>query len=320
MSFADELKNIHTGISPEDQSDTDPLNISYITINKDRQLVPDTGFNTTIAYEGDINTQIITFVCLKEYDGHSLENCNNKVVRWKNIASGAEGISNLTVNTDYSDFRLAWEVPAEACTTAGTLEISIEIFDMSNNKKVFSWNTANYSGLQIGKSMNSVSTGNTIPTDQILIVNEDTKDIVAPLGYNNVLCNYGEKGLTKVYFLVSEEVFDIIGSEPALNVCVRMNGYFGTESNIDVEDYIIKGKKLVTWTVSEAVTAGAAGPGSLQIALTITNPNKIWSTNVYNNLKVNESIILGGNSGDAELTTDIIKKYFEEHSFIIDAN
>jgi hypothetical protein len=97
---------------------------------------------------------------------------------------------------------MTWEVPAEACTQAGTLEISISIYDKSGNQVVFSWNTAKYAGLTIGGSLESVGF-EFPPKDEILVIDRDTKSIVAPAGYNNTICNYGEVGVTEVYFLVN---------------------------------------------------------------------------------------------------------------------
>ena len=338
MSFAQILQGIHSyPVEPKDADAKD----SYIEINKQRQFVPTENFDLTVAYEGDVNTQIITFKCPNSYEGHSFDECQ-KILRWKNLADGAEGVTFLSSAMETDLMVLTWELPAEACVTAGTLQIAIEIYDSQDwddgtTRKRYSWNTPPYSGLQIGKSLNSVALL-TIPTDKLLLVDTDTKNILAPTGYNNTICSYGEVGFAKVYFLVDKEVFDNFGDDkdgPIINVYVKMNGYLGCDSsnkdpdknNITVEEHQ-SGKKLVIWNVPAGVTAGRPGPGEMQIMLNITNSKatKSWSTNTYSGLKVAESILgipaQGGSEWD--LLTDLIngeiKEYLEESNFIIDAN
>lgn len=310
---------------------------SYIEINNKRQFTLSPEFDTIIAYEGDVNTQVITIKCIASFDGHNLSQCAYRVLRWKNLASGAEGVSDLIEEEEKDTY--SWHIPAEACTMAGSLEISVEFFDTQDwddetTRKVFSWNTPSYSGLSVGKSLNSVALL-TIPTDKLLLVDTDTKNIIAPTGYNNTICSYGEVGFAKVYFLVDKEVFDNFRDDkdgPIINVYVKMNGYLGCDgSNIVVEEHQ-SGKKLVIWNVPAGVTAGRPGPGEMQIMLNITNSTtytpekKSWSTNTYSRLKVAESILGIPAQGDSkwDLLTDLIneeiREYLEESNFIIDAN
>ena len=130
-NFSDLISSLHSNAALQDiASDT-----NIITINEKRQFIPGADFNTTIAYEGDINSQIITFRCVTTQDGHNLSACVNKELKWKNKTSGVEGVSKL-LSTDISvgnSFDMTWEVPSDACTQAGTLEISVSIYDKKNN-------------------------------------------------------------------------------------------------------------------------------------------------------------------------------------------
>jgi hypothetical protein len=51
-------------------------------------------------------------------DGHNLSACGYKELKWKNKASGVEGVSKL-LSTGISvgnSFDMTWEVPSDACT------------------------------------------------------------------------------------------------------------------------------------------------------------------------------------------------------------
>jgi hypothetical protein len=51
--------------------------------------------------------------------------CANKKLKWKNVASAAEGMSDLVVKTTAENWTAEWEVPPAAMTQAGKLEIAI---------------------------------------------------------------------------------------------------------------------------------------------------------------------------------------------------
>jgi hypothetical protein len=216
-NFNNLISSLHSSLSDQTILN-DNKNTNVLIVDANRQITAGEGFNTTIAYEGDINSQLITIQCVAKHDNHDLSGCTSHQLKWKNLSSGAEGVSNLLTNTVEGDnFAMTWEVPAEACTSAGTIEISITISDISEGRVVFSWNTAKYTGLIVGGSMESV--GFDFPAkDEILVIDRDTKNITAPIGYNNVICNYGEKGLSKVYFLINKYIgknrkFDIYNQE-----------------------------------------------------------------------------------------------------------
>ena len=115
QSFDELLGTLHSQLS-------DTANNNYSTnileVNEKRQFNP-VDMDTVIAYEGDINSQIITIKCPKTHDNHDLSGCEFKELKWKNLSSGVEGVSKLKVITNYEDdnnFCIAWEVPSELCT------------------------------------------------------------------------------------------------------------------------------------------------------------------------------------------------------------
>ena len=84
MDFDAALQLLHDNATMQD---TD----SMIEINNKRQFVVPSDFDTVIAYEGDANSQIVTFKCVRYADGHDLSKCLKKILRWKNLSSKTEG-------------------------------------------------------------------------------------------------------------------------------------------------------------------------------------------------------------------------------------
>ena len=82
------LKNLHN-----DDSLTDEEGIIRVTKNRAFELP--NNYNTTIAFEGDVNSQIIQFSCPKHVEGHDLSKCTYKKLLWINMGSNIEGESNL---------------------------------------------------------------------------------------------------------------------------------------------------------------------------------------------------------------------------------
>lgn len=313
-----------------------------IRINEKRQFAPGSQFDTVIAFEGDINSQIITFECIKQYDSHDLSACDKKILKWKNLKSGNEGTFSLItqVPQDSNTFYLSWEVAPDACTEAGTLEISIEFCDFDiENKKVFSWNTSSYKGLSIGSSIASVNF-EFPPRDEILVINKESRSIVAPSDYNNTVCSYGDIGVAKVYFLIDRYLgrktddFDVMKSEIAIYAKHSKEDYVYNKkldktlytSEIDREK---EGKVFITWEVPEEITAGETPwIGNFEIYLRFTESGKVWNTRVYKNLMV-EDIPFSVISPDGEevhistlqdFVNQYIDDYIEDNYFEIDTN
>lgn len=434
-SFDELLSSLHENGQLQDNTNEE----NFIVINQKRQFIPGSEFDAVIAYEGDINSQVITFKCELIQDGHRLDNCNRKELRWKNTSSGMEGVSPLIVtNTKEEEgvFYLKWEVPSEACTQAGQLEISISIYDVAeienwlfedeyfnparqdlpapvegisytvfaneeelvtkiaektingdtiiydfaggnssgyfallygisegqgiwmldsggggceregnisiriNEPKehiVFSWNTTKYSDLTVGSTLDSVNFAFP-PKDEILVIDRDTKSIVAPVGYNNTICTYGDVGMTEVYFLVNRYLgknreLDVISSN--ITVYVTMNGFAGKDDTNDIvktnytaeiADRNKEGLVLITWKIPAGVTAGPGGPGSLKVMLCFEQSGKKWYTNTYSNLTVGENLFNGEveRPSDWDMFEDYVNEavqhYFEANNFIFSAN
>jgi hypothetical protein len=199
----------------------------YIVIDKDRKFILPEGFNTVIAYEGDINSQIITFDCVKIVEGHDLSQCQEKRLRWVNTASGLEGSSKLKQLEVEGKFLLQWEVPSEAFAKSGPLQLSISIFDYVDGRIAFSWNTPTFSGLSIGATMDNVAYkiakegDEYVPSkSEILTINTETRGIVAPPNYNTKFCNYGDVNTSVVYFQVKRYIRGIDLLDPNTNINV----------------------------------------------------------------------------------------------------
>jgi hypothetical protein len=204
-SFDELLQNLHgdgKAISTIDDAG------QVITITSKRAFEVPKDYNLVLAYAGDVNSQIVTFALPLTHEGHELSACIKKKVKWKNLASGSEGNSILVKKEKLdTNWTAEWEVPPEAMTQAGKIEMAISLYDIKDNKIAFSWNTPSFNGFSIGDSFMDVGTyweesEHQPPKNEILTVNVDTKTIVMPRGYNTIVANYGDIGTSKVYFEV----------------------------------------------------------------------------------------------------------------------
>ena len=183
-------------------SDSEP---AIIIDGYKRTLTPEAGFNTQIGVTNDYNTNEITFKCDKTVDGHDLFQCNNKVIKWHNLASNIMGSDKLS-NLDEQDesFTITWQIPPEATTKAGTLRIAICFCDIDEktNKIVYKWNSLIYNGLQVGQGMDEISVAG-IPLSNIIDVNVYSRAITLPAGFNTTIGIQGAPGATKLTFRVN---------------------------------------------------------------------------------------------------------------------
>jgi hypothetical protein len=181
--------------------------------------------------------------------------------------------------------------------------------------------------------------------DEILTIDKDTKNIIAPFGYNNVFCNYGDVGVTELHFLINRYIdkkhtFDIYDDSTLVNIHVTINGLFGIDNDknnivktlynkatLEERDSLV----LITWKVPAGVTAGAGGPNDLQIMLSFENTNndvtKRWYSNIYDRLKIGRNLFEAGFDVTEkwqladEMLQEAIENYFATSgNFIIDAN
>lgn len=332
-SFDELLENLHSEV-------VDDPSAGYIEVTEKRQFVPSQDFDTIVAYEGDINSQIITFYLPQAFDGHSLQGCNNKKIKCKNLSSGAEGIFDIDHAGQLEGFdAYEWLLPSEMCVQAGLLEISLHFYDTDKKepeKVLYSWNTATWQGLSIGKSNNSVSSF--FPArDEILVVDRETRNIVAPAGYNNIICNYGEEGIGCVYLLINryldrKRTLDVL--EGNLTIHVIFNGYryvidtdtvakaLYTEEIGDNKDSLV----LISWEVQKELTAGTLGSGTLEIAVGCSHNGKTWVSNQYSGLRIETSVVQidlpdGPSVPEDEIETIVAKymdKYLDNNEFVIE--
>lgn len=229
--FDEMLKELHDkkGTVLTDAEANEP-----IVINSLRQFEVPKGYNLTIAYEGDVNSQKITFKLPRTHEGHDLADCSLKVIRWKNTNIKAEDSSNLKViNIDTTNIIVEWIVPPAAFVAAGNIEVAITFYDILNGSLAFSWNTAAFSGFKVEKTLSQVGK---IPTNiapaknEILYIDEENHNIVAPNGYNFIVSTFGNRKTTKVYFQTTATVggIPIIDNNTTVSVIASLNGESGT--------------------------------------------------------------------------------------------
>lgn len=284
----------------------------YIIINKDRTFTLPEGFSKIIAYEGDVNSQIVSFICPATSEGHDLAQCGEKRLRWRNSASGNEGSSKLKMEpNDDSTMVLRWEIPSEAFTKAGDLSFSISIFDVVNGKIAFSWNTPSYAGLSVGRTLESVGYniaegGNEYipPRDEVLIINTDTRAIVAPTDYNSTFCNYGDVDSSIVYFRVNRYIrgIDLLDEKTIFKVYWKIKDFTNVDSSeyfqdtkrlytIEISDRDSEGQVNLIWRPTDRLTQNSLNyQGAITILIEFqSGDGKIWRTAPFGSLKIGKN-------------------------------
>lgn len=329
-NFDDLLNSLHgTSALTDDQSgipiEIDPIQRSF--------LIKDT-HNLVLGFEGDVNSQKVTFQLPKFHEGHDLTLCGQKTLRWKNLATGVEDWSELVVVEESSDKWIAtWIVPPAVYTAAGIIQIAISIYDLNGTHVAFAWNTATFSGFVVEKTLSEVGRGPRIPSviapakNEILQINEETHSIVAPQGYNFIISSYGNKNTVNVYFQTTPTVggIDLLDENTRISVVVSVNGEYDkfTILSSDISASFPttgEGQGLVnfTWRVPEVVTKNHlyyTGIFSIVVVFEALNDNKeveeVWSTTTFNKLSLAQSLLLQYNSDDVLPT---------EFNNVIDAN
>ena len=424
-NFDEILAGIHSSVSDPISIEDPSTPAEFITINNKREFVLSEDFNTIIAYEGDINSQIISFKLPETYEGHELAKCQYKKVRWVNKESGIEGTSNLIKSGAYWQ----WQVPPEAFAKGGTLEFAISIYDTkevwnpqspnlyqyagedgtayysaqvggsdfgfgpqlispgkyrmfyeiispapgvdyrptmgvwvntsgshaegsavaitddgyfeitregyyfcpwgqvvsdeysdkqvevvaqimyysvpddsaqyifteyqpySVKQTVFSWNTPSCSLLNVGKTLNEVSKDELPAPNEILFVDRESRNIIAPIGYNNTIGNYGDKGLGKIYFQIDEQIGK---TDKTINVAdSNIKIYYTIDEevfeceNTEIVDQS-NGIVLFSWNISDTIFMTEIT--NLPISIAISEGGKVWFSNTYTQLKIGGDI------------------------------
>ena len=294
ISFDELLANLHQGSALIDEEQ------KSITINDKREFVIPEGYNTIIAYEGDVNSQIITFDLPKLHEGHNLADCGNKILYWKNLSSGIEGKFKLKqVSAQDSRLILQWNVSPDAFTQAGAIEISISIYDVYNNRIAFAWNTSSFSKLSVAKTMGSIGS-EFPPRDEILTINDETREIVPPINYNNTIAFQGDKGISKVYFTIKRYIkgIDILSEDTTVilyykaNNITKQSTLMKKEYSVDIAEHQKDGMILLTWEVPDGDNQLIQiYSGRIEISLKIVANNHSWYSGSYYNLEIKPSFI-----------------------------
>jgi hypothetical protein len=187
------------------------------------------------------------------------------------------------------------------------------------------------------------------PKDEILVIDRDTKSIIAPMGYNNTICNYGDIGVAEVYFLVNRYLgkkreIDLMNENTSIHVYYTFNGNkYVDDSEViyededkpriekklytaEIKDRNSEGLVFIKWYVPKHVTAGFTKPESLQITLSFKNETQSWYSNIYPHLKIGDNIFFESEmpEGQEELfdirVKEVIDNYLSENEFIINGN
>jgi hypothetical protein len=159
---------------------------------------------------------------------------------------------------------------------------------------------------------------------------------VAPQGYNNTICNYGDIGVANVYFLINRYIGKTNNLD-VLNATVRIhvvnNGYtisytLNSEDSIKLYSPEIlnrqsEGLVFINWEVPEEITAGIHGAQNLKISLEFEFEGKRWFSNTYTNLRIGTSVL--EINADPGATNELavyyyIEKFFADNDVTFDAN
>lgn len=308
-SFDEMLAKLHNNALLTDKE-------QCIEINNKRQFITPPDFDTTIAYEGDVNSQIVTFVCPVTHEGHDLSQCKYKKLLWVNKTSGAEGVSTLTnINSeDPTTQKLEWLVPPEVFTKAGTIELSISLYDLVGGRLAFAWNTPTFSQLQVGSTMQGVGvdTGNTntpgrrAPArNEILTIDLDRRNIIAPSDYNYMVANVGEAGLATLHFQVPRYYKNLDVKKSIIKINVSFNNnveYFQIDRNkifdIYADGYIHSlsdngnGDGLIQfdWDIPAKITQSYSGNFTIGITFSWNLDKQILKISQFGGLKIGGTV------------------------------
>lgn len=318
--FTAMLEQLHENASLVD----DERNIPII-VNKFRQFEIPREFNKVVAFEGDVNSQIISFQIPRFHESHDLSLCAFKKLKWFNRNAGTEGRANLLlVETTESYQLLQWRIPPEAALKSGTLGLSIILYDIFNGKIAFSWNTPVCEQLTISASDQEVSLGtndtldNHLPSkNEILYIDLEKKTISAPPGFNFTIANYGDIDTSEVYFQVNRflKEYDLSQAEIIVSATFK-NELISTEIKNKFMSFVNEsndgGLLTFVWSVPKEITYNTINYiGKINISVTfyIDNKTKIWRSNKFTSLQIGESILDTGTS-----------PFMKSQQYIIDGN
>ena len=300
-NFDEMISKLHSQVS-DDGLRTEPKGI--ITIDNKRQFILPSDFNSTIGYAGDVNSQIITFDFPAVVEGHELSGCNKKIIKWSNLQAETEGRSNLAIIEGAAEGRLylQWKVEPDVFVKAGTIQIAISFYDTDENGNIaFQWTTASFSGLSV--AANNPNVGFFEPAEnEVLFISEETRRIVAPQGYNNTVCNYGDVGVSKIYFRTKRVIreIDLLDSNTVVKIRCNLNGdiyvYDTQGENLKVAPYStevadVDGLVNIVWYVPAEITDNEQNyAGTFSIEVDFETKGKIWRTSTYSGFIIGSDV------------------------------
>lgn len=334
--FDDVLQNLHGGIALQD-------NDHYIIVENNRTITIPQDYDTLLGYVGDVNSQVIAFQLPLKHKGHQLSECGYKKIKWKNLNNGTEGQTDLVVkekDVGANTWIAYWEVPSELMTSAGSIEVGISIYDVNkDNKIIFAWNTAAYKGFTVGESFVEVGEewsdeeeGKLPAKNEILNINVENRNIVAPVNYNYKIANYGDIGTSKVFFVINRIIrgMDVLDSGTKVNINYSLGGTVtqGSETvtakKLFMTDTERKSDKLLlTWNVPEKITRNEGNYiGAIVISIEVYqekngNINKRWITSNFDKLVLGSSLrqedIINLAERNEQIVRDIVDEQIDDY-------
>jgi hypothetical protein len=172
-------------------------------------------------------------------------------------------------------------VPPELALKSGNLKISISIYDINEetNKILFAWHTAVLQSLNVASTSADISSGkNNLPAkNEILFINTETRQIMAPQGYNNVIANYGDVNTSEIYFQIKRFFKGIDLTEDGVDIKIT------ADVGGDIHTYVLENKTTnldekqegegllnIIWNVPQEITYNESGfIGTIPISITI---------------------------------------------------
>jgi hypothetical protein len=151
-----------------------------------------------------------------------------------------------------------------------------------------------------------------------------------------VICNYGEVGVSNVYFQINKYL-DKKGTLDVMEADVNIYAFIGGRyynvnpntiskklytSNVEESGDVLV---LFKWEVEEGITAGSFGAGNIRIAIEFKHNGKTWISNEYGNLAIGRSILQVDINPQPDVTTldavaAVVEGYLLQNEFVIDPN
>ena len=161
------------------------------------------------------------------------------------------------------------------------------------------------------------------PKDEILLIDPESRSIIAPKGYNNIIAYQGDVGISKVYFAIKRFVknIDVLSS----TVTLFYKAAKTTDSTIlekklcnpEINDRETEGMVLLIWNVPDGTNQLVQNyNGKIEVSLQINSSTQTWHTNTYKNLEILPSFISQNNNNN----NPDIDKYLEYVKWHFDGN